>query len=369
MLSTISPTSWLEIDLDAIAHNIAVIRQRLRPETRLMLVVKADAYGHGMTEIITKAASCGCDAFAIISLEEGINIRRAGVAETILLLGTPELSTTFCETLLAERLEPTVSSEEEVRFLENFCATQNVLLPVHLKIDTGMSRLGVWWQQAVSLARTISESSHLRLASVYSHLAGYDDANIDRQVVRFRQTLEVIRAEGIPVPVVHLTNSAVTFARPDIHFDQVRVGLALYGISTTGEESLRPVMSLRTKIVHIKTVLPGEGVGYFSQWTAPKETKIGVMGVGYANGLLRTLSGKMNVMIAGQLASQIGSITMNHVMVDLSAVSNTAVGDIVTIIGKDGEAQISVNELAEAADTIPWEMLCLLGNSNQKTFH
>ena len=172
MSSITSPTAWLEIGLGAIAHNIRVIQKNLRPETRLMLVLKADAYGHGIIEVASVAASCGVDAFAVITLEEGMKIRQAGIMGTILLLGTVELSEAFCETLLNERLEPTISSEEEVRFLQKFCSDRNVVLPIHLKIDTGLSRLGVLWTKAVSLVRIISKSSHLRLASVYSHLAG-----------------------------------------------------------------------------------------------------------------------------------------------------------------------------------------------------
>ena len=365
-----SPTTWLEINLDAMSHNIAVVRGKLRPETRLVFVVKADAYGHGIAEIATRAATCGIETFAVISLNEGNKIRRTGYTGTILLLGTPEPVGGFCETLLEERLEPTVSSSAEVQFLESFCTNRDVSLPVHLKIDTGLSRLGVRWTEAVSLAKTIAESPRLRLTSIYSHLAGYEDTDIDRQVAHFCQTLDAIRAEGIAVPMVHLVKSATVFRRPDLHLDQVRIGAAIYGVATadggTAMETLRPVMSLKTKIVLVKTILPGEGISYCPQWFAPTETKVGILGMGYANGIPRALSGKMNAIVSGRLVPQIGLITMNHLMVDLSSVPNAAVGDTATLLGKDGDVQITVNELAEAMNTNPREILCLLGNSNQK---
>jgi len=372
MSSMASPTAWLEIDLDAIAHNISVIQKNIRPETRLMLVLKGDAYGHGITEVASVAASCGVDTFAVITLEEGMKIRQASVRGTILLLGTVELSGVFCETLLKEHLEPTVSSEEEARFLQKFCSDRNIVLPVHLKFDTGLSRLGVLWTEAIALAHTISESSHLCLASVYSHLAGYENDIVDRQIVRFHSVLDVIHSEGIFVPAVHLIKSVLLFRRPDLHFDQVRIGLALYGAlivdDDTSTELFRPAMSLKTKIVHIKTIPQGEGVSYSPQWIAPKETKVGVLGIGYANGVHRMFSEKIKAIIAGQLAPQIGLVTMNHLMVDLSSVPHVAVGDTATLLGTVGNIQITINELAEAINTNPREILCLLGNSNPRIF-
>ena len=371
MFAYTSPTSWVEIDLGAIVHNIAMIRKVLRPQTRLMLVLKADAYGHGIVEVATTAASCGVDAFAVVTLEEGIKIRKAGIKHTILLLNPMELSTLYCEMLLTEHLEPTISTEEEVRFLQDFCTARNVVLPVHLKIDTGMSRLGIRWAEAVALALAISQSSHLCLASVYSHLAGYDIT--DRQTERFCQTLDAIHAEGINIPITHLVNSALTFCRPDLHFDQVRIGLALYGALPSNDErvaeSLRPVMSLKAKIVHIKPIPQGEGIGYCPQFVTAHETKIGILGIGYANGIPRILSGKMNAIVSGKLVPQLGLITMNHLMIDLSSVPHATVGDSVSLLGSEGNIQIGINELAKAANTIAWEMLCLFGNSNQKTFH
>lgn len=363
-------TAWVEIDLDAIAHNIAVIHKTLRPGTRLMLVVKAGAYGHGITEIACRAASCGVDAFAVANLEEGIFLRRAGVGGTILLLNPPERSQAWCDALCEEKIEPTISSENEIRFLQVFCSLHEGRLPVHLKIDTGMSRFGVPMQEAVSVARLLPEMPCLRLASVYSHLAGGCDGKTDQQAERFQTATNAIRSEGIAIPTRHIANSLAVFTRPDLHYDMVRIGLALYGVPPGDHcpiaESLRPAMAMKAKIVHIKTIPTGEGVGYCPQFSAQREMKIGVISAGYVNGIQRTLSGKMNVIISGQTVPQIGSVTMNHLLVDLTTVPQAAVGDAVTLLGEDGGKQITVNDLAVAADTIPWELLCLFGNSNSR---
>lgn len=369
------PAAWLDIDLGGLAHNINALRRGLRPGVRLMAVLKADAYGHGAVEIARRAAACGVDAFAVATLEEGELLRRAGVTGTILLLGTVEPVASFLDTLIAEGIEPTLSTREEALALHDACLRKNRTAHVHLKVDTGMSRLGVWWTEAGELARALSALPQLRLASVYSHLAGMNLQNgdgTDRQVDRFRCALRSIQATGIGLPAVHIANSAATLLRPDLHFDQVRSGIALFGIGPNAgvpvAVDLRPVMTLKARILLIKTVPAGEGVSYGAQFVSPKETRIGVLGIGYADGIPRCLSGRMAGIVCGRRVSQVGAITMNHLVMDLSEVPEASVGSTVTLLGSDGDHQITAADLATQAGTIPWEIVCGLGRTLPKVY-
>ncbi|NEO74104.1 alanine racemase [Moorena sp. SIO3H5] len=356
--------AWAEIDQVALHQNLRQIQQLLRHPTQLMAVVKADAYGHGALTVARTAIEAGAGGLCVATVSEGIQLRQGGIKATILLLGatnTPEQ----VKAIAHWQLEPTLCNPQQALVFSETLSGLNQTLPVHLKLDTGMSRLGMPWQDAIEFVRLVQQLPNLEIASVYSHLATADspDPTVMRQQhEKFKNAIAQLQAGGITPPRLHLANSAATLTDSALHYDWVRVGLALYGLYPAEHLQnvihLKPVMQVKARITQIKTIPPDTGISYGYQFISNRQMRIAVVGIGYADGVPRNLSNRMNVIIRGQQVPQIGAITMDQLMLDVSDIPNIQVGQIVTLIGQDGEEQISADEWAMALGTISWEIIC-----------
>lgn len=356
--------AWVEIDRSALAKNIRQIKTLLSPKTGLMAVVKADAYGHGAVTVSQTVLEAGADWLGVATLPEGIELRQAGISAPILILGatyTPEQ----VRALVRWQLQPTLCTPKQALVFAEVLAESGESLPVHLKIDTGMSRLGTPWQEAIEFVRMVAGLSQLEIASVYSHFATADDRDrtvMEQQNDRFQQVLSQIQAAGIPIPRLHIANSAATLTDPHLHYDLVRVGLAVYGLYPAehlqGTIDLHPVLQVKARVTQVKTIPAGTGVSYGHKFIASQPTRIAVIGIGYADGVPRNLSNQLKVILRDRLVPQIGAITMDQLMLDVSAIPDVEVGEVVTLLGKQGTHTISADDWASTLGTISWEILC-----------
>lgn len=356
--------AWVEIDCAALAHNVCQLRKLLASSTQLMAVVKADAYGHGATIVAQTVLKAGAAGLCVATLQEGIQLREAGISAPILVLGatnTPEQ----VEVIAYWQLEPTICTPQQALVFSETLSGLKKTLPVHLKLDTGMSRLGMPWQEATQFVQLVRRLPYLEIKSVYSHLATADspDPTVMRlQQQRFEDAIAQLRAAGIAPPCLHLANSAATLADSALHYDWVRVGLGLYGLYPAehlrSTLDLKPVMQVKARVTQVKTLPPGTGVSYGYQFIADRELRLAVVGIGYADGIPRNLSNKMTVLIRGQQVRQIGAITMDQLMLDVSDIPDLRTEEVVTLIGQDGSMEISADDWAKALGTISWEILC-----------
>ena len=356
--------AWVEIDLAALTHNVKQLKNILSPKTQLMAVVKADAYGHGAIAVSQTVLQAGASWLGVATIPEGIELREAGIEAPILVLGAT-YTTEQVKAIAHWHLQPTICTVKQALIFSEFLATLNQSLPVHAKLDTGMSRLGTPWQEATEFVQLIQRLPNLKLASVYSHLATADSPDqtiMLEQHDKFEKAIAQIKIAGINPDRLHLANSAATLANPNLHYDLVRVGLANYGLYPAPHLqsviNLKPVMQVKARVTQVKTIEAGTGVSYGHQFVAEQQTQIAVVGIGYADGIPRNLSNKMQVLIRGKFVPQVGSVTMDQLMLDVSAIPDLEVGEVVTLLGKDGENQISADDWAEILGTISWEILC-----------
>ena len=355
--------AWVEIDLAALANNVKAIKAFLAPETKLMAVVKADAYGHGAVTVAQTALANGADSLAIATLAEGVELRSAGIEAPILILGAIN-AVEDVKALAAWELEPTICNAEQALLFDRVLASVGTL-PVHLKLDTGMSRLGTNWLEAVSFGQLVSTLPNLKIASIYSHFSTADESDrtwMDLQHQRFRDAIARLRASGCVPPQIHLANSAATLSDRSCHYDMVRVGLALYGLYPALHLSraidLQPILQVKAKITQVSTILAGEGVSYGRKFVAPQDTKVAVVGIGYADGVPRNLSNRLKAIVRGQLVAQIGSITMDQLMLNVNNIPDLEPGEVVTLIGQENNLSITAESWADELNTISWEILC-----------
>ncbi len=356
--------AWVEIDRGALFHNVRQLKKLLAHPTQLMAVVKADAYGHGATMVAQTVLEAGAGGLCVATLQEGIQLREAGIEAPILLLGatnTPEQ----IQAIAQWQLQPTICTPQQALvFSETLSGVEQTLL-VHLKLDTGMSRLGMPWQEATQFVQLVQRLPYLKIASVYSHLATADSPDptvMKLQHQRFEEAIAQLHRAGIMPPRLHLANSAATLTDQTLHYDLVRVGLALYGLYPAEHlrtaVDLKPVLQVKARVTQVKTIPPGTGVSYGYQFIADRQMRLAVVGIGYADGIPRHLSNKMTVLIRGQRVRQIGAITMDQLMLDVSEIPDLQTEEVVTLIGHDGDVQISADDWAQTLGTISWEILC-----------
>ncbi len=355
--------AWVEIDLGALQHNVQQLTQHLGTKAALMAVVKADAYGHGAIAVAQTALSSGASWLGVATVPEGVELREAGIDAPILIMGAVN-SAEEVGAIARWQLQPTlVSPKQALIFSEALGQRSGSPLPVHLKIDTGMSRLGFDWSQAPEFVQFVQRLPHLQIASVYSHLATADDPDstvLRQQQQRYETAIAQIAAQGLAHPQHHLANSAATLGYPDLHYDLVRVGLALYGLYPAPHLQptllLKPVMQVKARITHLKTIQPGTGVSYGHSFVATQPMQIAVVGIGYADGVPRALSNQMSVLVQGQRVAQIGAITMDQMMIDVTQVPNLQEGSVVTLLGQEGSETLTADQWATLTGTISWEI-------------
>jgi len=353
------------IHLDNLKHNITQIKQTLAPETKICLPVKADAYGHGAVRTAIAAIRAGVSYLAVASVQEGIELREAGIVAPIISLSLPILEE--IDSIIDYKLEPLVIDEEFINELNRVADVQKKTVAVHLKVDTGMSRIGCRPSEAVKLATQIVRAKHLRLQGVATHFAVADsDSESDRaftkgQLERFSDAVEAIRQTGIHIPLVHAANSGAVQLLPEARFDMVRPGLLAYGYLPVQNAAtaidVKPVMELVTQVVLIKQIRAGTCVSYGRNWTAPQDTYIATLPIGYADGLRRALSPGFKVRIGNEFFPIVGRICMDQCMVDLGAHPWVQRWDEVCIFGPNPQDN-SAQTLANIAGTIPYEITC-----------
>ncbi len=356
--------AWVEIKLNNLIHNVKAIKALLSPQTAFMAVVKADAYGHGAKVIAHTVLEHGADWLAVATVTEGIELRQSGISSPILLLGA--ISSSEEVNKIAEwQLEPTIGDRSQAVAISEVLSELKTTLPVHLKIDTGMSRLGTPWQQGLEFVNFVTQLPYLQVASIYSHLATADDLDqitMLEQQQRFNSCITQLKNQQITLPCLHLANSAATIINKSAHYDLVRVGLALYGLYPAehlkSSIDLKPVLEVKARITQIKTLPAGTGVSYGHQYVSDRPITIAVVSIGYADGVVRNLSNKLQVIVQGRLVKQIGAITMDQLMIDVSELDDLQAGEIVTLIGQDGKQSISADDWATTLGTISWEILC-----------
>ncbi|BAZ82126.1 MAG: alanine racemase [Sphaerospermopsis kisseleviana] len=361
-----SQRAWVEIDLGALSDNVKQLVRFLSPRTQLMAVVKADAYGHGAVTVAKTVLEAGASWLGVATVPEGIQLREGGIKAPILILGATNTAEQI-HAIAHWKLQPTLCSPKQALIFSNTLEAikYNSPLPVHIKLDTGMSRLGTDWQQAGDFVQLVQRLPHLNIDSIYSHLATADSpdpAIMEEQHRRFEEAIAQIKARGITIPSLHLANSAATLADPRLHYDMVRAGLAIYGLYPAphlqNQIKLRPVLQLKARITHVKTIAAGTGVSYGHKFIAPREMRIAVVGIGYADGVPRSLSQQMQVLLRGQRLQQIGAITMDQLMIDVSSIPDVQEGEIVSLLGEQGREKITADDWANQLNTISWEILC-----------
>ncbi|MBD2184015.1 alanine racemase [Planktothrix sp. FACHB-1355] len=356
--------AWVEIDLAALGHNVRQLKSILSPQTALMAVVKADAYGHGAVTVARTVLQNGASWLGVATIPEGIELREAGIEAPILILGathTPEQ----IRAIAYWKLQPTICTPQQALAFSETLSVSNLTLPVHIKLDTGMSRLGTSWQQAAEFVQLVNTLPNLQIASIYSHLATADSPDptvMKQQQQRYEDAIAQIKSLGLPSTQLHLANSAAILSSPTLHYDMVRAGLATYGLYPAEHlqrvVELKPVMQVKARVTQVKTITAGTGVSYGYQFVADRDMRLAVVGIGYADGVPRNLSHKMKVAIRGQLVRQVGAITMDQLMLDVSDLPDLQVGEVVTLLGKDGDIQILADDWAASLGTISWEILC-----------
>ena len=362
--SALRPT-WLEIDLSVLTSNVRELRRRIGPRRLLYAVVKANAYGHGANLIAASAMRAGADRLAVAAVNEAVALRRAGLDAPILVLGytPPELA----QTLLEYALTATVYEARTALAFAEAAARQGQPLPVHLKVDTGMHRLGVDHADALELCARLNRDDHLRLEGIYTHFSTADemDQRYSReQLRRFCVLLDRLVSAGCRPPIAHAANSAATLALPQAHLDAVRCGILLYGLSPSADlpapPELRPVLSWKARIAQVRRLNAGEPVSYGNTWRAPDTRIVAVVPVGYADGFPRSPQNWQRVLIGGREASIVGRVCMDQTVVDVTEIVASGVSveqhDEVVLIGSQQGAILSAEMVAARLGTINYEV-------------
>jgi len=356
-----------EIDLAALRHNFLQIKKTIPSGCGILAVVKADAYGHGFMDIALELESLGVNAFGVAFLAEGIQLRKSGIDRPVLILGG--IYPGQEKQCIGFNLSTTIFSPEQARLLNYVAGKLYRKAKVHVKIDTGMGRLGISSADAAAFFEKMKGMKNIDLEGIVSHFAAADELDAesreftDQQVRIFARLIEDVRGHGLSPRYIHIANSAATFSK-DLQFcNLVRPGISLYGavpsVDFQGRIDLKPVMRLKSKVAMLKWVEPGTNVSYARRYTAQEKTLVASVPVGYADGYCRSLTNKGEALIRGQRARVIGTVCMDWIMLDVSAIQGVAEGDDVTLLGCDREGNcIHAEELAERSGTIPYEIFC-----------
>jgi len=355
--------TWAEVDLDNLAHNFTQLKHFLAPQVKMMVCVKADAYGHGITQVANRLVSCSADYLGVASIDEAVKLREAGIKLPILILGM--MHHKDIEALFDYKITPNICSEEVMQALDKQATAKDQPIGVHIKVDTGMGRIGVLHKEALKFIKKIHGLKTVPIEGVFTHLA-CADTNKDftlHQIKLFKRLLSQLKKENIPVPLAHLANSMGLIAYKESHFDMVRPGLAIYGLYPKEglEIDLKPALSLKTRVLYVKRVSAGHGISYGHTYVTKKKTTIVTLPIGYGDGYPRNLSNKAPVLIRGKRFKICGNICMDQIMVDVGDFS-VEIGDEAVLIGEQGGNKITTEELAGLSDTIPYEIVCGLGS-------
>lgn len=370
--------AWAEISLGAIRHNFRLVRRSIGRERKILAVVKANAYGLGAVPISKALSGMGADMFGVTCSQEGIELREAGIREPILLLGG------FWEgeeqRIFRYHLTPAVTRLDQVKLLERAGARRKgkdarKRVPFHLKIDSGMNRLGISPQEIREFVRLYGNCEHIELAGTFTHFASSDDFRTqqnEQQERVFADAVAELRSAGVPPGIVHAANSGAICGRPGTLADMVRPGAVLYGyhqgfqppeVAAEIRERfpLKPCLSFRSRIISLREIGVGESVGYSARFVAERPSRIGVIAAGYADGIVRQRTNRGCVIVRGRLVPLIGAISMDLSAVDVTDVADAKIGDVATVYGRDGDSCIQADQVAREIGTVTSDLLCALG--------
>ncbi len=368
--------TWAEIDLDALAANFHLIKSRVGPDTKVMAVVKANGYGHGAMECARRLAHEGADWFGVALPEEGIGLRDSGVTQPILCLaGFWEGQAAAC---IQQSLIPVVYRLDLIETLDAAARDAGIIADVHVKIDTGMGRLGVRFDEVAEFAEALKRFEHIRVDGLMTQFAAADDPTCEslteNQIHRFENVGRVFRAHGFAPRYLHSANSAGIFSHLEALGNMVRPGGVLYGLwrdilpPSTENNRLRPVMSVHSRIMLLKSVPQGETIGYGCTFEASRKSLVATVPIGYDDGYLRGLSNRSHVIVRGTYAPVVGRISMDLTILDVTSVEGVELGDTVTLLGRNGDLEIPAEDLARIAGTLSYEVTCGIGERVPKVY-
>ncbi len=375
---------WAEIDLNAIEHNVRELRNILSPSSHLMAVVKANGYGHGSVEVAGIALQSGADCLGVARINEGITLRKAGINSPILIFSyTPP---SMAKYLVEFNLTQTISSYDTAAAFSSYAASLCKTIKVHIKIDTGMGRLGLAAlssssgmsinRSAISEIVSMADLPYIRLEGIFTHFATADSIDktySDKQFKIFIKFLNELDSMGIKIPIKHAANSAAIIDLPATYLNMARAGIAIYGLYPSNEVnkkriSLIPAMSLKTKVIYTKTIGAGFKISYGSTYKTSKPTTVVTVPIGYADGLNRLLSSRGNMLLHGIKIPIIGRICMDHTMLDAGNIPGIKIGDEVVILGKQGSQRISADDIASKINTINYEVVCMVTSRVRRVY-
>ena len=374
--------AWIEIDLSAVRHNVKAFKAQLSRGVKMMCVVKADAYGHGAAQCAKAMQSVGADQFAVATVDEGVELRCSGIENPILVLSEPPV--TSIPNLVRFDIMPSVYTVDFALAYGEAAAAANKVGRYHLAIDTGMTRIGVRREDLLEVRGSIDFHRGLECAGTFTHFATadvLDNWDFDLQVNRFIEAVTALKNAGYELGLVHADNTPGTVLHKDIQFDMVRVGIGLYGLHpsklTIPRIDLQPVMSVRGRVTRVVYPAVGDGVGYGMTWRVPRNNiQVATVPIGYADGLARSLSNRMDVLTRGDRVRQVGNICMDQFMIAVDTAGTHAnkpaheirYGDVVTLIGKDSDQEITADEMADLRETINYEVVCNFGARLDKVY-
>ncbi len=353
--------TWSEINLGAVRQNLACIRELITDGVDIMAVVKANAYGHGLSRISQVLVKGGVDYLGVATVDEALKLRSSGIKTPILVLG----SVLEEEAKAASRADITLTlcNDDLLEILSKLAKRSKIRPRVHVKIDTGMGRIGVWHEEAVPFIKEAASRKGIELEGIYTHFssAGRDELVTRMQIRDFEKVLDGTEKAGIKVKYRHAANSIATVDWEKAHLNLVRPGILIYGVypkeSFRRYFKLRPVMNLKTKIVHLKEAPPGRSISYGRTYITQRHTRIATIPIGYADGYGRILSNKAEALVRGQYVRVVGMVTMDQTLLDVGNIKGVRVGDEVVLVGRQGEAEILIEKIAKLAGTIPYEIL------------
>ncbi len=353
--------TFAEIDIAAIRQNVKSVVEKVAP-AQVMAVVKANGYGHGHVEVAKTAIEGGATSLGVATIEEGVALRKAGIAAPILVFGC--FFSDHANRLVQHDLELSVFELNQAEALCRAAVSAKKLLNIHIKVDTGMGRAGIDWRQAVDFAMKISGFVNLNIKGLYTHFACADSKNKDftlQQIQRFQEVVDGLAAAGLNVPLKHTANSGAILDVPASFFDMVRLGVSMYGCYPSSETSesilLKPAMTLKSRIMALKNIEAGGSIGYNRTFKAKSNTKVAQIPIGYADGYNRKLSNRGVVLIRGKRYPVVGTVSMDQIMVEIGEKSQIEIGDEVVLMGCQEGEEVSVYEISRLLETIPYEVI------------
>lgn len=351
------------IDLAALEHNLSLVRKMVGEKVRLLCVVKAHAYGHGIKEVSRKLVSCGVDYLGVATVDEAVTLRNCLSPDvSILVLGSIFKEET--DEVLKYGVTQTIADRNIASALSQSAKRFNKTVKAHIKVDTGMGRIGIWHEDAIDFIKWVKGLGGIDIEGIWTHLSSADEdaAFTNEQIYIFRELIRKLEAGGINISLKHAANSMAVIGFKLAHLNLVRPGLVLYGLYPRNDlkekTNFIPVMTIKTRIVFLKEVPKGRFISYGKRFTTHRLTKIATLPIGYGDGYPRVLSNKASVLIRGVRAPVVGAVCMDQIMVDVGHIQGVSVGDEVVLLGRQGVNQICAEELAELSDTIPYEIVC-----------